>query len=68
MGYILEFRDESHHEEMMEKLHKAKKAVCEAMEMLEEAGYNERRGRRGMSYKDDYDDERMMSRHGRYSY
>lgn len=73
MGYVIEFRDESGYDEVMDKLYKAKKAlmeVCEEMESNSEMG--ERRGgssgyRRGMSYRggsggsmgyrDDYDME-----------
>lgn len=43
MGYIVEYRDESHFEEVLEKVHKAKKAICEALKALEEnEGYSER--------------------------
>lgn len=56
MAYVLEFRDEQELDDVMEKMHKAKKAVCEAMEAMEEAdGANtmsERgRYRNGMSYR-----------------
>lgn len=44
MNYI-EFREHDH-EELVEKLHKAKKAICEAWEAIERSGsYNERGGR-----------------------
>lgn len=76
-GYVLEFK-ESDYEEVVEKMHKAKKAVCEAFEALEQAGsesgYSERGNmgyRRGMSRRDDWEDEGRMDerrgRGGRYS-
>ena len=70
-GYVLEFREDDF-EEVVEKMHKAKKAVCEAFEALEQAGdesgYNERGNmhyRRGMNRRDDWEDERMEMRRGR---
>lgn len=78
MGYILEFRDEMEKEELMQKLHEAKKAVCDAMEAMEDAdtmkergryrmGYRDRmENRRGMRMRDDMDD--MDYRNGRYGY
>lgn len=78
MGYILEFRDEMEKEELMQKLHTAKKAVCDAMEAMEDAdtmkergryrmGYRDRmENRRGMRMRDDMDD--MDYRNGRYGY
>lgn len=76
MSYIVEYRDEQEYEDVISKMHKAKKAVCEAMEALEESGvdFGERNMgyRRGMSsYRgDDYDgySERMGMRYGRYRY
>lgn len=59
-GYIIEFRDESGYEEVMEKLHKAKKAIKEVCEAMEDGGseYEERRGggnyRRGMAHRGGY--------------
>lgn len=78
MGYILEFRDEMEKEELMQKLHAAKKAVCDAMEAMEDADAMQERGRyrmgyrdrmdtrRGMRMRDDMDD--MEYRNGRYGY
>lgn len=72
MSYYVEFRAPEH-EELMEKVRKAKKAICEACEAFEKAGqYNERGGShyrgehgdmgrsmgyRGM-YRQEYDYER----------
>lgn len=84
-GYVLEFREDDY-EDVVEKMHKAKKAVCEAFEALEqvgddngysernysERGYSERGNmgyRRGMSRRDDWENERMemrRNRSGRY--
>lgn len=75
MGYIVEYRDESQHEEVMEKMRKAKKAVCEAWDALSEAeeggmqqrsygGY--RGGGRGM-YREYDEDEQMNMRRSRDS-
>lgn len=36
-GYILEFRDEVEKEKVLDKLYKAKEAVCDAIECLEQA-------------------------------
>ena len=76
MGYILEFRDEMEKEELVQKLHAAKKAVCEAMDAVEDADTMQERGRyrgsnyrdrsRGMRMRDDMDD--MEYRNGRYGY
>lgn len=58
MGYILEFRGEDEKNELIEKMHEAKEAVCEVMEMLEGADTMNERGeyrggmyRRGGSYR-----------------
>lgn len=72
MSYILEFRNEGEHEEIMEKVRKAKKAVCEAWEALDKSSaYSERRYS-NMGYRDDDDDmEYRYGNHrrgGRYSY
>ena len=40
MEYILEFRDESQLENVLEKMKKAKKAIMEACQALEEADSN----------------------------
>lgn len=61
-GFIIEFRDEEQYSNLISKMHKAKKAVCEAFEELEkteETGMSERSGHyrdyyRGASYRDDY--------------
>ena len=73
-GFIIEFRDEEMYEELVGKMHKAKKAVCDAYEALEKAdntNMSERGGhyrgdyRRG-SYRDgSYRDEEMYERRGR---
>lgn len=81
-GYILEFRDETEKKEVLEKLYKAKEAVCDAIECLEDADQedpqmSERRHRMrrrdGMGYRGGrMRDERMMRdedvefRNGRY--
>ena len=75
MSYILEFRDEQERNEMMTKLNKAKKALCEVCDMMEESeSYSERNGMRG-GYRDGYRDEdwngemgMRRGRNGRYSY
>lgn len=73
-GYILEFRDETEKKEVLDKLYKAKEAVCDAIECLEDADQEEsqmserrrRMNRRdGMSGRMGYRggrmrDERMM--------
>lgn len=72
MGYILEFRDEMEKEELIQKLHDAKKAVCEALDAMEDADTMQERGRyrgnmgyrRDMRMRDDMDD--MEYRRGRY--
>lgn len=59
-GFIIEFRDEHEYNDIIEKMHKAKKAVHEACVALEEgyADYGERRGggsyRRGMAHRGGY--------------
>ena len=70
-GYVLEFREDDY-EEVVDKMHKAKKAVCEAFEALEqmdgESGMKERGNmhyRRGMSRRDDWEDSRMEERRNR---
>lgn len=78
MGYILEFRDEEQYGELMSKMHKAKKAICEAFDAMEEAdgdsemgerrsygGRGNYRDYRDRGYRDHgyrYDDERMDMR------
>lgn len=67
MAYILEFRDERHLEDVMEKLAKAKKAVMEACEAIEEAdGNSGQMNERGGMYRDLYPDEMHYRRGGRY--
>lgn len=71
MGYILEFRDEMEKEELLEKLHKAKKAVCDVLDMMEEAdGGMHERGRYRGSYRGNMrmreDMEDMDWRNSRY--
>lgn len=75
MGFIIEFRDEEHFSNLMDKMHKAKKAVCDAFDELkraDETRMNERDGRyyrdgyRNNSYRDgSYGDEDMWERRGR---
>jgi len=63
MAYVLEFRDERHLEDVMEKLAKAKKAVMEACEAIEEAdGNSGQMNERGGMYRD----EMHYRRGGRY--
>lgn len=56
MGYYVEYRDQEH-EDLVEKLYKAKKAVCEAWEAIEHTGKNPERTkphmaeRGGMGYR-----------------
>lgn len=68
MGYILEFRSERDKDELIEKMHKAKKAVCDALESLEDSEDMSERGRyrddRRMRMRDDWEN----TRNGRYSY
>lgn len=68
MGYVLEFKDERHLDDVMEKMAKAKRAVMEACEALEAAdnGMSERNRYRNMRghYRDDWED--MNHRGGRY--
>lgn len=45
---MIEYREQEH-EELVEKLHKAKKAICEAWEALEQTGTYNERGRYRMS-------------------
>lgn len=80
MAYVLEFRDEQELDNVMEKMHKAKKAVCEAMEAMEQAdggntmsergmyrnGMSYRRGRYREAFRDGNDMEGRGE--GRYSY
>lgn len=81
MAYIMEFRDESEKDELIEKMHKAKNAIMDACEALEEADSNNmhERGRyrggnyrnnmsyrRGGRYRDDWDE--MDYRNSRYGY
>lgn len=80
MGYIVEYRDENHYEEVMDKMRKAKKAVCDAWESLsemdgevQERSYGGYRGGGRTMYRggrDEYDDDMNMRRgrdsHGRY--
>lgn len=70
MGYIVEYRNEEH-EELVEKLKKAKKAVCEAWEAVEKQSQDEykmqHRGgryRSGGHYRGGMDDD--MESTGRY--
>ena len=70
-GYVLEFREDDL-EEVVEKMHKAKKAVCEAFEALDSmesgSGLSERGNmhyRRGMSRREDWEDGRMEERRNR---
>ena len=81
MAYIMEFRDESEKDELIVKMHKAKNAIKDACEALEEADSNnmQERGRyrggnyrnnmgyrRGGRYRDDWDE--MDYRNSRYGY
>lgn len=82
-GFIIEFKNEEQYGELMSKLHKAKKAICEAFDAMEEADpseMNERNyyrgdyrgygGYRERGYRDDYENERMNMRRdnrGRYA-
>lgn len=81
MGYIVEYRDESHYEDVMEKMRKAKKAVCDAWEALsdmdgesmQERSYGSYRGGGRAMYRggrEEMDDDMSMRRsrdsHGRY--
>lgn len=71
MSYILEFRDEQEHNDVLNKLNKAKKALAEVCEMMEEAeGNSGEMNERGM-YRDDMYYRRGGMRHrdgGRYGY
>ncbi len=71
MSYILEFRDETEHDELLNKLNKAKKALSEVCEMMEEAEVGENTmSERGM-YRDEMNYRRGVSRYrggGRYGY
>ena len=75
MSYILESRDEQEYSNVKKLLDKAKKALHEACEMMEESeSYSERNGMRG-GYRDGYRDEdwngemgMRRGRNGRYSY
>ena len=82
-GFIIEFRDEEQYGELMSKMHKAKKAICEAFDMIEDAdsemgerrGYYRDYGRgyrdyRDSDYRDGGDSARMGMRRdsrGRYA-
>lgn len=80
MGYIVEYRDESHYDGVMEKMRKAKKAVCDAWEALsemdgevQERNYGSYRGGGRSMYRvgrEETDDDMSMRRgrdsHGRY--
>lgn len=77
MGYILEFRGEDEKNELIEKMHEAKKAVCEVMEMLEGADTMNERGnyrssmgyRRGRgNYREAYRDGNDIMGRGRGNY
>lgn len=70
-GYVLEFKEDDF-EEVVEKMRKAKKAVCEAFEALDQmdggGGMSERGNmhyRNGMSRRDDWDENRMEERRNR---
>ncbi len=69
MGYVIEFRDEEQYGDLMSKMHKAKKAVCEAFEELERADstrMSERDGHyRGDYRRGSYRDDEMYERRGR---
>ena len=73
-GFIIEFRDEEQYSSLMSKMHKAKKAICDAFEELERAddtsmserGSHYRGDYRRGSYRDgSYRDEEMYERRGR---
>lgn len=76
---MIEFRDEEQYGDLMSKMHKAKKAICEAFDAMEEADSSVESGER-RSYRSDwrdsnyrdygyrYDDERMPMRRGRGRY
>ena len=71
MGYVLEFRDEQEYDNVVEKMHKAKKAVCDAWEALEDADSLKERNRyRGGMYRDDmgYRRGRYRDEYDRYNY
>lgn len=55
MGYLIDYRDTREHDDVMLKMKKAKKAICEAWEALEGKAYHERRYR-NMRYRDEEDD------------
>lgn len=74
-GYILEFRDETEKQELLDKLYKAKDEICAAIECLEDAEpeegqMQERRSRMsrrdsmgyrsGMNHRGRMRDERIM--------
>ena len=59
MGYVLEFKDERHLDDVMEKMHKAKKSLMEACDALEEADNMKERNRyMRRRYRDDWEDMR----------
>lgn len=72
MGYILEFRDEQEYDDVVEKMHRAKKAVCDAWEALEEADNMKERNRYrgGMMRRGRYRDYegRYRDEYDRYNY
>ena len=67
-GFIIEFRDEEQYSDLMGKLHKAKKAICEAYDAMHEADEGqEMNERRGMMRRSRYDGYRHDDyRHGGY--
>ena len=72
MGYILEFRDEQEYDNVVEKMHRAKKAVCDAWEALEDADNMKERNRYrgGMMRRGHYRDYdgRYRDEFDRYNY
>ena len=66
-GFIIEFRDEEQYSDLMGKLHKAKKAICEAFDAMHDADESqEMNERRGMMRRSRYDGYRDDYRHGGY--
>lgn len=69
-GFIIEFRDEEQYSDLMGKLHKAKKAICEAYDAMHDADesseMSERRGMMRRSRYDGYRDRRDGYRHSGY--
>jgi hypothetical protein len=69
MSYILEFRDEQERTELMTKLNKAKKALCEVCDMMEEIeGGENTMNERGMYRDEMYERGMHYRRGGRYRY